>query len=102
VLEWSLLLGEAPGVTVHWIDGGVDTGVILGFSPLEVATDETLESLRERAVVLSARAIAEQVARLQQAEGTVETSGSNAVPQYFALHPRLRQRAAARLMENVD
>lgn len=102
VLEWSLLLGEAPGVTVHWIDGGVDTGMILGFSPLEVATDETLESLRERAVVLSARAIAEQVARLQQAEGTVETSGSNAVPQYFALHPRLRQRAAARLMENVD
>ena len=97
VLEWSLLLGVEPGVTVHWIDAGVDTGEPLTFGGLTPVVGDTLESLRERAVLLSARLLAAQVAGLA-AGGSVPTPASAvARPQYFALHPRLRARAAQRI-----
>jgi hypothetical protein len=85
VLEWSVLLGIPLGITVHWIDGGIDTG----------------DSLQERAVLLSASTIADQVLRLaakpdvsKEQEGDGESGPAD---QFFALHPRLRERAASRL-----
>ena len=97
-----MLLGVQPGITVHWIDGGVDTGAILGFEPLSPAPDDTLESLRERAVLLSATAVADQVARLAHGEATELPGTSDMAPQYFALHPRLSDLAAARLAARTD
>ena len=102
VLEWSVLLGVQPGITVHWIDGGGGTGAILGFEPLSPAPDDTLESLRERAVLLSATAVADQVARLAHGEATELPGTSDMAPQYFALHPRLSDLAAARLAARTD
>lgn len=99
VLEWSVLLGIPLGVTVHWIDGGIDTGGILQFSPLSAQAGDTLASLRERAVLLSASAVADQVARIESGEppGSEPADESTLAKQFFALHPRLRERAASRL-----
>jgi folate-dependent phosphoribosylglycinamide formyltransferase PurN len=101
VLEWSVLLGIPLGITVHWIDGGIDTGDSLQFSPLSPQAGDTLTSLRERAVLLSASTIADQVLRLaakpdvsKEQEGDGESGPAD---QFFALHPRLRERAASRL-----
>jgi folate-dependent phosphoribosylglycinamide formyltransferase PurN len=102
VLEWSVLLGVQPGVTVHWIDSGVDTGPILGFEPLSPAPDDTLESLRERAVLLSATAVADQVARLARGEAEEMPETGETGNQYFVLHARLRERAAVRLAARSD
>ena len=70
--------------------------------PLSPAPDDTLESLRERAVLLSATAVADQVARLAHGEATELPGTSDMAPQYFALHPRLSDLAAARLAARTD
>lgn len=95
VLPWSVLLGEAPGVTVHWIDGGIDTGGVLAFAGLQPVPGDNLESLRERAVLLSVDLICAQVVRLASGEPAAVQQEDTAGLQYFALHPRLLARAAA-------
>lgn len=101
VLAWSALLGVQPGITVHWIDGGVDTGDVLAFEALPSAPGDadTMESLRERAVLASARVMVEQVARLAAGGPTETQPGGPAGPQYFALHPRLLAQAARCLQD---
>jgi methionyl-tRNA formyltransferase len=94
VLEWSLLLGVQPGVSVHWVDSGVDTGQVLAFEALLPAASDTLESMRERAVVASARLLADRIQHLEPGTAPVTASSQ---PQFFALHPRLRAVAQARL-----
>ena len=39
---------KVSGVTVHWVDEGVDTGPILAQAAVSVADDDTEDSLRER------------------------------------------------------
>jgi folate-dependent phosphoribosylglycinamide formyltransferase PurN len=50
--EWSLLLGERPSVTIHLIDGGIDTGGVLAKLPIEVERGDTLEDLRGKCTEL--------------------------------------------------
>lgn len=95
VLEWSLLLGVQPGITVHWIDAGVDTGGIVNFTPLEPQPGDSLDSLRDRALLLSVQAIAGCLPTLTSRANEAPTGARG--PQYFSLHPRLRFRAMARL-----
>jgi methionyl-tRNA formyltransferase len=97
VLEWSILLGVQPGITVHWIDSGVATGDSLAYVPLSPAPEDTLASLRERAVLLSVTAIADQVQRGARGDAATPRQIDTVGPQFFALHPRLRARAKARL-----
>jgi formyltetrahydrofolate-dependent phosphoribosylglycinamide formyltransferase len=39
---------KVSGVTVHWVDEGVDTGPVLAQSAVPVEDDDTEDSLRER------------------------------------------------------
>jgi phosphoribosylglycinamide formyltransferase-1 len=48
-LEDALAAGVAEtGVTVHFVDDGVDTGPIIFQEPVPIRPDDTPESLRER------------------------------------------------------
>ena len=51
-LEWSLLLGEQPTVTVHLIDRGIDTGEQIAARPVPVADGDTIESLRSKCAAI--------------------------------------------------
>jgi methionyl-tRNA formyltransferase len=46
VTEWSLLLGEEIGVTIHFVTPGVDLGDILYIKKLNAQKGDTLESIR--------------------------------------------------------
>ncbi|NOX50255.1 MAG: hypothetical protein GXP16_06925, partial [Gammaproteobacteria bacterium] len=50
-IEWALLLDEPLQATVHIIDQGIDSGAILGKFDIDIVSDETIASLREKAVV---------------------------------------------------
>jgi folate-dependent phosphoribosylglycinamide formyltransferase PurN len=39
---------KVSGVTVHWVDEGVDTGPILAQAAVSVEDDDTEDSLRDR------------------------------------------------------
>ena len=55
---------KVSGATVFLVDSGVDTGVILDQAAVEVADDDTVESLHERIKVAERRLLVETTHRL--------------------------------------
>lgn len=50
-IEWSILLGYEPSITIHMIDQGIDTGEILSRKKLLIHRGETIETIRDKAVI---------------------------------------------------
>jgi folate-dependent phosphoribosylglycinamide formyltransferase PurN len=97
--EWSLLWGVPLGITVHFMDSGVDTGPILLRREFAGADGcDSLADLRNKMIAEGIELIAEAVTGLDR--GTI-----SAVPQadrekdcqFFVMHERLKAVAARRL-----
>ena len=101
-LEWSLLLGQPTGVTVHLIDEGIDTGPVLEWVEVEPVRGDTLDSLRERLVLAGAESMVRWV--LRALDGALQTPAPPAGPrqrQCFVVAPALRELAALRLAQRL-
>jgi len=105
--EWSLLKHVPVGVTIHYMDAGIDTGPILQRCEFPgEAQCESLSDLRNRLIVFGIEKATEVVAALDR--GTIAAkpqstldSDTNAGPdkdnQFFVIHEWLQARAAERL-----
>ena len=100
--EWSLLCGVPLGITVHFMDSGIDTGPILLRREFTVAADcDSLADLRNRMIAEGIELIAETVASLDR--GTISP-----VPQvdrendsqFFVMHEWLKSLATLRLKKS--
>lgn len=99
--EWSLLCGVAIGITIHFMDSGVDTGPILLHR--EFAGTEGCDSLAD----LRNKMIAEGIELIAEAVAGLDRGMISAVPQtdrekdhqFFVMHEQLRTMAARRLKE---
>jgi len=98
--EWSLLCGVPLGITIHFMDSGVDTGPILLRREFVADGCDSLADLRNKMIAEGIELIAEAVAGLDR--GTI-----SAVPQanrekdrqFFVMHERLKAVATRRLKE---
>jgi len=99
--EWSLLCGVPLGVTIHFMDSGVDTGPILLRREFAGADGcDSLADLRNKMIAEGIELIAEAVAGLDR--GTI-----SAVPQidrekdgqFFVMHEQLKAMATHRLQK---
>lgn len=97
VLEWSLLLGAPPAVTLHWVAAGIDTGDLIATTPLPVRAGDTITSLRARFVPVAVELIADHLAGVVAGTAPRQPQRRGDGRQYFAMHPRLRQIAETRL-----
>ena len=98
--EWSLLCGVPLGITIHFMDSGVDTGPILLRREFLADGCDSLADLRNKMIAEGIELIAEAVAGLDR--GTIP-----AVPQtdrekdrdrqFFVMHERLKAMATRRL-----
>lgn len=101
--EWSLLCGVPLGITIHFMDSGIDTGPILLRRDFAGSADcDSLTDLRNRMIAQGIELITEAVAALDR-------STIAAVPQpdrdknrdndhqFFVMHDRLKAVAASRL-----
>ena len=61
------------GTTIHWVDAGVDTGEIIAQAELDIAPDDSEESLHERIKILERSLI---VATIKQLLLTMENGRS--------------------------
>lgn len=98
--EWSLLLGLPPGVTIHVIDRGIDTGPVLDHLPLAVHPGETIERLRSRCTVLEIEGLVRNADRIDDLPSPEEATGDNSL-QCFVLADALRELLAARLAGSI-
>lgn len=70
-IQWAILNGERKtGVTIMQMDKGIDTGDILLQREIDIAPDETGESLFERLAVLGADAVTEALDLIEKGEIT--------------------------------
>jgi Formyl transferase len=98
--EWSLLNGVPLGSTIHYMNGGIDTGPILHrYEYPDVAGCESLPDLRQRLIAFGVEKIAEVIARIDR--GSIVplpqryTEGERAHDtQHFVMHEWLQARAA--------
>jgi methionyl-tRNA formyltransferase len=96
--EWSVLNNVPAGVTIHFIDEGIDTGPVLQRYELPDPCGPSLSDLRDRLIALGVEKMAEVVGALDRgtmsAKPQVDLEKDN---QFFVMHERLQAIAAQRL-----
>jgi folate-dependent phosphoribosylglycinamide formyltransferase PurN len=97
--EWSLLKHVPVGVTIHYMDAGIDTGPILQrYEFPDVAACESLSDLRNRLIAFGIEKVGEVVSALDR--GTISATPQSDLQedrQFFVMHEWLQARAAERL-----
>jgi methionyl-tRNA formyltransferase len=97
VLEWSLFYGSSLGVSVHFIDSGIDTGDILLRGRIGVEKKDTIKSLRTKADALSVDLLTKAVKKISQGSFERTRQDKKAGRQYFTMHPKLKHYIEAKL-----
>jgi folate-dependent phosphoribosylglycinamide formyltransferase PurN len=94
--EWSLLNHVPIGITIHYMDAGIDTGPILQRCEFpDAARCESLSDLRNRLIAFGVTKVGEVVAALDQ--GAISATAQSQVQsdnQFFVMHEWLQARAA--------
>ncbi|MGA7925202.1 MAG: formyltransferase family protein [Candidatus Sulfotelmatobacter sp.] len=100
--EWSLLNHVPVGVTIHYVDAGIDTGPLLQrYEFPDVAGCESLSDLRNRLIAFGLEKAAEVIAGLDQATiSATAQSHRDEDRQFFVMHEWLQARAAERLTKS--
>jgi folate-dependent phosphoribosylglycinamide formyltransferase PurN len=97
--EWSLLKRVPVGITIHYVDAGIDTGPILQrFEFHNPAREASLSDLRNRLIAFGIDKIGEVVAALDH--GTIVSTPQSDLDkdnQFFVMHEWLQARAAETL-----
>lgn len=77
-IQWALINGETEtGVTLFWLDEGMDTGPIFSQRRIPIAPEDDAESLRPKLVALGVEMLSEALAQLSNGR-------KDAVPQASA------------------
>jgi methionyl-tRNA formyltransferase len=97
--EWSLLNHVPVGVTIHFVDAGIDTGPILQRCEFpDAARCESLIDLRNRLIAFAVTQLVDVVVALDR--GTITATAQSDLHkdnQFFVMHEWLQARAAERL-----
>jgi folate-dependent phosphoribosylglycinamide formyltransferase PurN len=100
--EWSLLNNVPVGITIHYVDAGIDTGPILQRSEFpDAAQCASLSDLRNRLIAFGIEKAAEVVAGLDR--GTISATPQSHLDedrQFFVMHEWLQARASERLTQS--
>jgi folate-dependent phosphoribosylglycinamide formyltransferase PurN len=100
--EWSLLKQVPVGITIHYMDAGIDTGPVLRrYEFSNVAWCNSLSELRNQLIVFGVEKMAEVVAALDH--GAISATAQSDLDrdnQFFVMHEWLQARAAERLTKN--
>lgn len=96
-VEWSVLLGFDPSVTVHIIDEGIDTGAVIDTFPIDVEGIVTIGELREQAVCAGIDGMVRTLTALRTG-ATLETRAHHEIHrQCFSLSPAMKELLEERL-----
>ena len=99
VVEWPILEGDLEhiGMTVHFMDEGVDTGDILCTKQVEFASGDTIKQVRDRFEPPMCREIVSVCVDFLAGNLKRQPQKKSAGRQYFVMHPRLIELAGEKL-----
>lgn len=85
VVDWALLHGDVPAVSLHFIDTGIDTGRVLEIRPVPLRLGESLPEYRWRAEDATVTLLAEGANRPLPSMGAL-ANGSVQSRQFYFIH----------------
>jgi len=102
-LEWTILEDAQPGVTLHFVDSGVDTGPVVQQLEVPVEAGDDFESLYGRVYDVGIRLLVSSLERLQQV-GSLGLLSQNWRGSHlrYSMPRRLRRAAQRRLHERAS
>ncbi len=101
VIPWAILNDDEIGVSVHFINEGVDTGAICRKKIIEIEDSDTIKSLRNKAAELSANLMADVVKEILQ-NGVIDTIENSRAEgkQYYKINKKFLIQAEEKLKKN--
>lgn len=100
VVEWPLLEGQPQvGVTLHFMDQGVDTGPLLITRAVPIRRGDSMEALRTRFEPVMIDLMLEGIRGVRDGALTPAPQRREDGRQYYVLHPRLYGQARRRLAD---
>jgi len=96
-LEWSLLEGAPPTVSLHLVAAGIDTGDVIAREPIPRREGDGIAALRARYVAVAVELVAAHLGAVAAGTAARQAQRRGDGRQYFAMHPRLAQVVEARL-----
>jgi hypothetical protein len=91
VIEWAVLEGYQPALSIHFVDAGVDTGDLIFSESILVAPGDTLSSLRLRSGQRQAELLADAVLAAQSGSLPRQSQKGEGGRQFYMMHPRVRR-----------
>lgn len=101
VVEWPIVEDRAEsvglGVSVHFMEKGLDTGPIANFQRVAVKPGDTMERLRKRFEPAMLQGLLEALRALRDDRLELRPQRLDEGRQYFVMHPRFYEVARAKL-----
>ena len=99
VIEWPILEDhfDQIGITVHFMDQGLDTGDILQVRPIQANQDETISVLRDRIEPIMCQTLVDTCVDFLNGSVARRPQDIQAGKQYFKMHPILIKIASKKL-----
>jgi len=105
VVEWTALEGALKkigfGVTLHYMNKGVDTGPIIRVVPCEPLQNDTFSTIRMKLEVEMVTAMLTGIHAIAENEVEAQPQQPRDGRQYFVMHPRMKIQASARLEKQL-
>lgn len=99
VVEWPILMKrpDQVGISVHFMDRGVDTGDILSVKKIPPISGETIPQLRDRMEPAMCQFLVDTCCDFLDGKATRTPQSPTAGRQYFKMHATLNEIAQAKL-----
>jgi folate-dependent phosphoribosylglycinamide formyltransferase PurN len=91
VAEWAVFCNAPVGVTVHFVDPGVDTGAILYRETLDVSTCAGIAEMRAKLSPFQHRVLAKCTRMLIEKQIVPEPQKPEDGKQYYLMHEKLKK-----------
>lgn len=100
VVEWPILENhfDQVGITVHFMDKGVDTGDILQIQKVPLQLSEAISDLRNRMEPIMCQSLVDTCEQFLQGKIMRQLQTVPQGRQYFKMHPHLQELCGARLI----
>ncbi len=88
---WQLWYGAKAGVTIHYVDEGIDTGDIILQREVDIVPGDTIETLHRRACVVGGNLVVKALGQI--AEGTAQRRSQKGLEGSYYPRPTKEQEA---------
>jgi methionyl-tRNA formyltransferase len=94
--EWSILLGQAPAVTIYYINEDIDTGPALRTLPVMVEPGDGIDRLRDKCVATGVEGLLDVLSSLNKIEPK-RPENTDKYRQCYVMAPVIREILEAKL-----